>query len=396
MSSDAKVIPTLLNTQPISQSLNGISFGLGGFALLLGFIGAISVMSGDLEGRVNLLYLLLLFAFLPALGLLLSVFFVLGRHPRGLAGWLLTLPWWPRNWLQQSRQLPTAKLRKAWLFYLTQVLALGFGLGCLGAFFILLIGTDMSFVWRSTLIEASELYPVLNGLAWPWRFWAEAQPSLELLQLSQDFRLAEQQNTAIQLGVWWTYAFAALCAYNLLPRGVLLLWARWHFLKLQRVAHEEARMQSRIDAPLNSVPMQGRLAALVNTVSGPYVLVDWAQSPAWLQAHLALPLGTPAQTCKADALASVEAVEQLRGHGSIQVVVLVKGWEAPLGELRDYLQQLQVSSTLPGLLLPLDWDDGRLLEISAVHRQEWRRFAGELTHWQVLQLVEPSAPGVSS
>lgn len=344
-----------------------------------------------MAGRVNLLYLLLLFAFLPALGLLLSVFFMLQPRPLGLSGWLLALPWWPHRWLQQQLFLPTPALRKAWLFYLTQVIALSFGAGGLLAFFILLLGTDVAFVWRSTLIEASDLYPVLRALALPWQFWSGAQPSLELLQQSQDFRQVESQLTAQQLGQWWRYAFAAQCTYNLIPRACLLLGARGYYRRLLRTPASAGLTPSRIDTSVNTVPVQGRMAELVTQVPSPYVVVDWATTPATITSVLSQRLGVPVQVCKADALSPVEAVERVRGDESTRIVVLVKSWEAPLGELLDYLRHLRVSSVQPGLLLPLDWDADRLVAVAPIHLQEWRRFAGEIAHWQVLQLPELTA-----
>ncbi|MFT7133731.1 MAG: hypothetical protein ACI81O_002449, partial [Cyclobacteriaceae bacterium] len=66
---------------------------------------------------------------------------------------------------------------------------------------------------------------------------------------------------------------------------------------------------------------------------------------------------------------------------SLAMVVLVKGWEPPLGELQDYLQSLVTGS----YLLPVDWDESGVRRLTDVHLEEWRRFAGELDGWSVLQ-----------
>src|SRR5690554_4070306 len=192
---------------------------------------ALGVLAGDVQGRVNLLYLLVLFAFLPVAALLLSLAFLgLGKRGRGFSGLVLDLPLWPRHWRRSLLAFSVPSARRAWFFYQSQVLALGFGLGGLAAFFVLLLGSDLSFVWRSTLLSADDLFPTLRALALPWAFWPEAQPSLELLRQSQDFRLSTPDFEAGSLGRWWRYVLAAQCTYNLLPRAAMLLAARSHFL----------------------------------------------------------------------------------------------------------------------------------------------------------------------
>src|SRR5690606_29212002 len=128
----------------------------------------------------------------PAAGLLLSALFMLRDASRGLSGFLLDLPLWPAQWRLDLLPLSQSRLQKPWFFYLTQLLSLSFGLGSLLGFFLMLVGSDVSFVWRSTLLRAEDLYPLLKGLALPWFFWDGAQPSLELLRASRDFRLDEQ------------------------------------------------------------------------------------------------------------------------------------------------------------------------------------------------------------
>jgi hypothetical protein len=67
-------------------------------------------------------------------------------------------------------------------------------------------------------------------------------------------------------------------------------------------------------------------------------------------------------------------------------LVLVKSWEPPLGELGDYLHSL--SGSQQKFILPLDWGEGVVKPITANHLNEWRRFCGTLSGWQLLQLDE--------
>ena len=54
--------------------------------LMVGFVGGYGVLSGDSLGRVNLLFLLMLFAFVPVIGLIMSIGFIVSGGGRGLAG----------------------------------------------------------------------------------------------------------------------------------------------------------------------------------------------------------------------------------------------------------------------------------------------------------------------
>ena len=177
---------------------------LGGFCI--GLVITLSFLSGDDEGRVNLLYLLLLFVFIPVAGFILSLLSLVLPLGRGLAESVIEIPIWPKQWRRELPGMEMTGIRRAWFFYLSQLLALSLGLGCLIGFFVILLVNDVSFVWRSTVLAASDLLPLLRFLALPWTFWHEAQPSLTLLQLSQDFRLGEPNTNALVLGQWWKYA----------------------------------------------------------------------------------------------------------------------------------------------------------------------------------------------
>jgi len=179
------------------RALTQSSFSLGFIGLMVGFLVGYGVLSGDSPGRVNLLFLLMLFAFVPVIGLIMSIGFIVSGRGRGLAGWILELPFLPPRLAAEVLNLGLSGSRKSWLFYQTQVLALSFALGGLLVYLLLLIVSDISFVWRSTLLEAADLLPVLPVLAMPWWFWPEAQPGLDLLRQTQDFRLSVQTAGAV-------------------------------------------------------------------------------------------------------------------------------------------------------------------------------------------------------
>jgi hypothetical protein len=101
----------------LDAHLRQIGVGLTLLGVLLGFLVGFGTLSGDEQGRVNLLFLLLIFAFLPVMTLVLSLVFLLRRNGRGLAGWLLELPLWPRHLSAALLELDVRQCRKDWLVH---------------------------------------------------------------------------------------------------------------------------------------------------------------------------------------------------------------------------------------------------------------------------------------
>lgn len=362
------------------QALKQLSLGLGLLGLCCGFLAAYAVLGGDSEGRVNLLFLLFLFAFLPVLGLLLSLLLMMKGGGKGLAGWILTIPLWPRHLTLELPQLDLVQGRENWLFYQTQILAVWFSVGCLLLYLLLLLGSDITFVWRSTLLEADDLLPALRTIGIPWSFWPEAQASLTLLEQTQDFRIESQGVSQPAVGLWWKYILAAQLTYNLIPRSLMLLFARHkHRAQLQRVNSRDSNegvTQSR-SQPDDDFP----LAELASSVAAPYSLLDWAGAPTSRQQQVQQQLGAAEAIHRLDPLPQ-QADAQWSNDDSL--VVLVKSWEPPLAELADRLEAIDNKGAR--LILPLDWDDSGLRQPSAAHLDEWRRFTATLSGWQVLRL----------
>lgn len=373
----------LNNTQP-QHALKQISLSLVFLGLITGFLVGYGVLIGDVQGRVNLLLLLMLFAFLPLLGLLASLMLLLTGGGKGLAGWILELPIVPRHLAPEVIKLGISGSRKPWLFYQTQLLALSFAGGGLLVYLLLLLGSDISFVWRSTLLQAADVFPLLNVMAIPWGFWGEAQPSLELLQQTQDFRISDQTAEAAVLGQWWKYIFAAQCTYNLLPRTVMLVVSRNRYLRLNQSSSNLSAGNH--ESKKTSVVPEKKYALeeIVHSVSVPYLLLDWGSSSINCYQQLIEKFGEPSD------IRNVEPLPLATGEkndASIQsIVVLVKSWEPPLGELNDYL--LSIQGPQQKFVLPMDWNGKTVKPIREVHLNEWRRFCATLEDWKLLQLDE--------
>ena len=366
--------------ETLQPALKQLSLGLGLLGLCCGFLAAYSVLAGDDDGRVNLLFLLLLFAFLPVVSLLLSIFLLVKGGGKGLAGWILDIPLWPQHLTLALSQLGLTHARELWLFYQTQILAVSFSLGCLLLYLLLLLGSDISFVWRSTLLEPDDLLPALQAIGTPWRFWPEAQASLTLIEQTQDFRLDPQGVSHPVVGLWWKYILATQLVYNLLPRSLMLLLAQKKY---------QARLQQNIkrsesDSPSQQTTAAGdknSLARLTQSVALPYTLLDWADvSPASYEQIQQL-LGSATGIHPIGPLRHQVATHPPANQS---LVVLVKSWEPPLAELADRLKDFGPNADK--LILPLDWNDAGIRQPTPAHLEEWRRFAATLVDWQVLQL----------
>lgn len=359
---------TLLDTH-----LRQIGVGLALLGMLVGFLVGFGTLSGDQQGRVNLLFLLLILAFLPVMTLVLSLVFLLRRNGRGLAGWLLELPLWPRHLSAALLELDVRQCRKDWLVHQGQVLGLSFSFGTLFVFLLLLLATDISFVWRSTILEAADLLPTLQLISFPWRWWPEAQPSLLLLEQTRDFRLSNSALAMPDASQWWRFILAVQVCYSLLPRSLLWLYAR------QRVRSQYSAsdlQQASIVAAAPAVQAAPELAEVVQVVSQPWTLLVWGANQKDCIKAIQSVYGQAEQVIELEATSKSLAIE-------LSVVVLVKSWEPPLAELADVLQLLPQQGQR--LILPVEWSKQALGEVRPVHFAEWRRFAATLPGWKVLQ-----------
>lgn len=339
---------------------------------LAGFLVGLGTLSGDEQGRVNLLFLLLVFAFLPVVSLLFSLLFLLRRGGRGLSGWLLELPVWSRHLSAALLELEVRQSRKDWLLHQSQVLGLSFSLGTLFVFLLLLLGTDVSFVWRSTLLEAPDLLPALQFISWPWRWWPEAQPSLVLLEQTRDFRLDNSASGLSHAGQWWRFILAIQVCYSLLPRSLLWLYSGWRVTSNQsRSAQDAAQAHSGTEIDVGTP----RLANTVDTVSQPYTLLVWGSFGADCLASIQSIYGKAETVERLEPMAPTPAVNP-------PIVVLVKSWEPPLAELADVLENFSPGEE--GFILPVDCSAGEPGKLRAAHLSEWRRFAATLENWQIL------------
>ncbi|MDM7861593.1 DUF2868 domain-containing protein [Alteromonas sp. ASW11-36] len=327
----------------------------------LGFLLTLAVMNGDASGRVNLLYLLLIFVAVPLFGALLSIVGLLSRDGINSAKLVKALPIWTNSQRANMRMLERQQLSKPWYFVQSQAAALAYSIASLAAFIVLLLTTDINFVWRSTLLSADDLLPILRVVAAPWWFWESAQPTMTLLEQTRDSRLLNSMANAQVVGQWWLFVLATQITYAFLLRGILLTCGRMYlatqFAKW-RVTHQQ---QSKLP-PSNAAEPTVDLAEPTQVLPTEYVLLNYAN--------------LPLEITKTLGLGNAKAID-LEQRYNTAVVVLVKAWEPPLGELHDFMRLNH------GVLCPVYYRHEAALPIPAQYLDEWRRFTLQAPNWQL-------------
>ncbi len=339
---------------------------LAGF--VLGLLLSFAVLSGDEMGRVNLLYLLLIFLFVPLGSAILSVVSLIRGRGLNLARLVSAVPIWSNSQKKDLHKFRQMHLDKQWFFLQSQVAALAYSIAGVLTFIILLLATDINFVWRSTLLDAEDLFPLLKIIAGVWPFWESAQPTLELLQMTQDSRLTQSYSDNNQYGHWWAFILATQIVYSFFLRGALLFVGKvWLTAKLKKDV--ESQLSQKLHRQSNPVASSHALEPLTHQLPNDYVLVNWAGFTYELINTLQL---QPIRTITIDPL----TMDQDNAEPE-QQLVLVKSWEPPMGELQDYLHKGR------GLLFPIDLKSQTVNAPEQRHLEEWQRFVRTLPNWRI-------------
>jgi len=116
------------------------------------------------------------------------------------------------------------------VFIVLSLGALGFSTGALGGTFFRIMVTDMAFGWQSTLLTSGEsVHRLVTWMALPWS-WAMPDlfvPSLEQIEGSRIVLKEGIVGLASEhLAAWWPFLCMGLLVYALIPRIVLVGFAR--------------------------------------------------------------------------------------------------------------------------------------------------------------------------
>ena len=374
--------------------LRSHSVALGLIALTLGLLASVAVLSGDDFGRVNLLYALSLFALLPSIGLVVTLLLLFLGRRSGIAALLIELPLAPKTLTSLLLTQRNGVRRQTALFSLSQSLVLAFAMGNLLGFVLMLLATDVSFVWRSTLLDAATLFPILDTLASPWRWWQAAQPSLEMLNQTQDFRLLGASLEGNYVGQWWQYLLAAQLCYSIVPRALLWLFANNKFKRAAQLQDSEQDPSHQL-AVVTPAPESDKLAASVSEIPANAVLFDCAHTSDALLSKIEKSLRVSA-SYKAPTSFDF-TLDGISPTSTPSFVVVVRSWEPPLAELADSILAAFTAEQRQNLFIaPIDWESNQhqgdhLIQPTVAHTQEWRRFCESALGCTHLALFEAKA-----
>ena len=374
--------------------LRSHSVALGLIALMLGLLASVAVLRGDDFGRVNLLYSLSLFTLLPSIGLVVTLLLLFLGRRNGIAALLIELPLAPKTLTSLLLTQRNGVRRQTALFSLSQSLVLAFATGNLLGFVLMLLATDVSFVWRSTLLDAATLFPILDTLASPWRWWQAAQPSLEMLNQTQDFRLLGASLEGNYVGQWWQYLLAAQLCYSIVPRALLWLFANNKFKRAAQLQDSEQDPSHQL-AVVTPAPESDKLAASVSEIPANAVLFDCAHTSDALLSKIEKSLRVSA-SYKAPTSFDF-TLDGISPTSTPSFVVVVRSWEPPLAELADSILAAFTAEQRQNLFIaPIDWESNQqqgdhLIQPTVAHTQEWRRFCESALGCTHLALFEAKA-----
>jgi hypothetical protein len=430
----------------VESGLRLVSFGMIVLGLLLGSLTVAGLFQYDGAGRVDLVWLLVVFVVLQLLFVLLTVIALLpgSSSAQQMLAWfsparlqrlfLRLAPEVERRAIAQllgRNQKLFGQMGKWQLFSWSQLFGVAFNSAALITLFVLIAVKDIAFGWSTTLsVEPEVVLQITNLLSWPWQSWLPSEvPSLSLVEASRYFRLQELTASTVQpelLGQWWGFLMLCLFFYGLLPRLFLMLFCRHKLGKaITRTLHYFPGRQAILDR-LNSAIIETQAENEIETEvthapfevderrqekreafsSKPIILINWSHFELTEEPFLT----AIQQAGRFSIKASYEAGTNCSLDVDSQVIqsiaettheepigILVKSWEPPLGELADFIEELRgvISPERAIWLLPVSVESGRLVQPEPRDSEEWQRFAKSLVDpWLSVSSIMPRSEDV--
>ena len=285
----------------------------------------------------------------------------------------------------------------------SQMSAIAFNLVALATAVALIAFTDLAFGWSTTLrIDAEDARHITNALATPWAwFWPEAVPSASLIESSRFFRLASASPPAISaeaLTGWWPFLLAAIIAYGLVPRCALLIVALIRLRAatvslllddpnvralLDRMSTAEVALGA-ADVEEPAPPTRIVASRFPAASSSQAVAIVWSSAipvdrvNAWSMRNLDKEVTQIVEAGGGRNLDDDAAAIRLVTQGKPRVVLLfVRAWEAPLLDLKDFIEQLRAAlgSACSIVVVPIG-AEGTSADES--QRTTWARWVGRI------------------
>lgn len=351
-------------SQPLTFQTSGYSRLLWPVALLLGVALAAGSLSYTPVGRINVLWIWLIWAGLPLLGSLVCLWAIFfgGERPWLFRWGSRTLHWHPSP---RQRLEMLAILQRLW-----RALALGMLLG----YWCLLLFTDLAFGWSSTLIDDSQVITSLaQSLAWPWQgFWPGAVPNAELVAATRYVRIDPGLgDSQLQLaGSWWKFLMASLICYNYLPRLLLSGVIVWRLRNVNDQTLKVRGPQESSSQAGGSNPLSAKEDLLTNWSNAP--TIHWElDDTASVNSAAANIESAAANLGKASWDEDEAAMKQLLMQRPTQLLWQVNASRSPVAELADLMTMARAAGVRDQALFALtntNTDPAR-------HIASWKTFA---------------------
>jgi hypothetical protein len=282
-----------------------------------------------------------------------------------------------------------------------QDMGIGFILGALGAFLLILAVNDFSFTWSSTFNLSNEAVLRFSEIvSAPWRQWLPlAAVDAETVANSRYHPTGGKFSTEqlSSMHSWWPFLFASMAFYVLLPRLLLWFMSRWLYasklarsfvsypgaeLVLQRMAAPSVHTQAprKEYRPGDDTPRA--LPAGGIPARDDLLVISWGGAVAVeeLPDYPELAGIEPARLCLAGlSLEQDEATLRLAEDKAIGMAMLVvKSWEPPMSDLADFIALLRPLASVVIFLKPLK---GGAIDDNAL--ADWLDFARQLEGGEV-------------
>lgn len=366
-----------------------------GFALT-GILAGITTMSGllfyDGGQRINITVFLAFVALQLALALFTSI--------QSLAGWQ-PWRWLLRRLVGTAGSAISSRLQPLLMARAAHLGGACFALAGLLTLLVMVVVQDLAFGWSTTLETASVNYhQLVTTLAVPWGWlWPEAVPDAALVEATRFFRTSPA--TAAdpgRWGQWWPFVTMLWFTWVLLPRVVLgLLTTLIIRRRARQLLASHPAMHAllyRMETPVldtgnahndaDDLP-DTRTRSVLQPLPASSVILCWAGAG---QPELPQALSGPdTRIFLAGGHASLaQDQETLSTIGDLlattdtpAVILVVRSWEPPTGELSDFLEaaRTQWPDYSHVVLVPLAQRSDQ--EPGEAHLAQWLRFAERTT-----------------
>lgn len=300
-------------------------------------------------------------------------------------------------------------VRKKTIVFLSQLFAVGLGLGATSYLLLAVILSDLAFAWSSTLvIGVDAVADFVKVLSTPWQnLFPDAVPSRDFIEATRYFRWQGTKEAAIteveafRFGHWWNFIALAMVFYAIVPRIILLFvsaslvkselnWLFENYPGLDAVLFR-LRNDFVITQTQNQDPPQADFNALARresqilTAEGNLALVDWSHSGA-VKSEI-VPMLEESYPCtvlgyfEAGAGIALEMDDQVitslaSKKELANILILVRALEPPTEEVFDFVLALRkaISPDVAIYVVPLQLDKfGRNEPLSQNTYSVWSR-----------------------